>query len=177
MSSSTAHDIREMTGEASHRVTETTKAALTTVQSSGFVQRYIMPSYQWSRQKYEQSPMLVRLMILGFIAMSAIPIGCFMGFMALVTLGCLIVGGIAFLIVEGGFTMFASAFLMPALGVSFLVAGGIGLVAMAAYTGYLVVCFVVGVFRGPVQRGQLERGTEHLTDRAREKASELAHGK
>ncbi|KAG0366495.1 hypothetical protein BGZ54_005273, partial [Gamsiella multidivaricata] len=89
-----------MTGEASHRVTETTKAALTTVQSSGFVQRYIMPSYQWSRQKYEQSPMLVRLMILGFIAMSAIPIGCFMGFMALVTLGCLIVGGIAFLIVE-----------------------------------------------------------------------------
>jgi len=86
--------------EEQSKLTETTKAALSSVQSSGLVQHYVKPAYAYLWGKYSQSPTLVRWLIFGFVAMSAIPIGCFLGFMSLVTIGCLIVGGIAFAIVE-----------------------------------------------------------------------------
>jgi len=96
-SSQTAHDIME---DTSVKVTESTQAALDTVKRSGVVQNYAMPMVRYVRQKYDQSPMVIKVALVSFGALSAIPVTCFLGFMAMITLGCLIVGGIAFTIVE-----------------------------------------------------------------------------
>ena len=41
--------------------------------------------------------------------------------------------------------MFGSVSLLPALGVSLLVACGIGLVSIVAYVGYLMACAALGM--------------------------------
>ncbi|KAF9936722.1 hypothetical protein BGZ65_002084 [Modicella reniformis] len=156
-----------MAEDTSRQVGESTRAALSTVQRTSMVQRYIRPSYDWVVSKYQQSPTAVRLMLAGFGAMSAIPVGCFLAFMGVVTLGCLIVGGIAFAIVEGGFALFGSAFLLPALGVALLISSGVGIVTLFLYCCYIVAIYVVSFFRGP----PIAPAT---SERAREKAPENA---
>lgn len=95
--SSLAHDI--MT-DASVKVSETTRDTVSAVRRSGPVQNYIMPAFNYTRQRYQSSGPLVKITLMTFAALSAIPLACFTGFMGVVTLGCLIVGGIAFTIVE-----------------------------------------------------------------------------
>ncbi|KAI8603368.1 hypothetical protein EDD21DRAFT_402906 [Dissophora ornata] len=160
--------------EETSKLSESTKAAFSSVQSSGLVQHYVKPAYTFLWGKYGQSPTLVRWLIFGFVAMSAIPIGCFLGFMSLVTVGCLIIGGIAFAIVEGGFAMFGSAFLLPTLGVAFLISSGIGLVSLMVYAFYQTAWYVVNLFRSSAEGRQIERGEERLTDRARGKTAETS---
>lgn len=95
--SSLAHDI--MT-DTSLKVSETTRDTVSAVRRSGLVQNYIMPTFNYTRQKYQSSGSLVKITLMTFAALSAIPLACFTGFMGVVTLGCLIVGGIGFTIVE-----------------------------------------------------------------------------
>lgn len=103
--------------DTSIKVTESTQAALATVKQSGIVQNYVMPVARYSRQKYDQSPMVIKVALVSFGALSAIPVTCFLGFMAMITLGCLIVGGLAFTIVEvnGGSLDCAKRFLSAIL--------------------------------------------------------------
>ncbi|KAI1309131.1 hypothetical protein EDD11_004142 [Mortierella claussenii] len=171
---STMDTLQSMAEDTQQKVTETTRSALTTVQSSGIVQRYVRPSYQYLKQRYDNSPLLVRLLVITFGAMSAIPMGCFTAFMSVVTLGCLIVGGIAFTIVEGGFAMFGSAFLLPALGVAFLISCGVGLVVLVAYTSYIVACYVVAFLRGAPDTREVQRRGDQLAERGKEKAAETS---
>ncbi|KAK3843599.1 MAG: hypothetical protein J3R72DRAFT_440376 [Linnemannia gamsii] len=63
-----------------------------------------MPAVNYARTKYQASGLLVKITIITFLALSAVPLACFAGFMGIVTLGCLIVGGIAFSVVEVTFT-------------------------------------------------------------------------
>ncbi|OAQ29194.1 hypothetical protein K457DRAFT_19601, partial [Linnemannia elongata AG-77] len=122
------------------------QSALESVKQMDIVQRYVFPPAGYLKNRYVQAPTSVKIEVIGFGAMSTIPLGCFMGFMGLVTFGCLIVGGVGFII--GGFAMFGSVFLLPALGVSLLVACGVGLISMVAYVGYLMACVVLGMICG-----------------------------
>lgn len=124
------------------------QSVLESVKQMDVVQRYVFPPAGYLNNQYVQAPTSVKIGVIWFGAMSAIPLGCFKGFMGLVTLGCLIVGGVGFTIVEGGFAMFGSVFLLPALGVSLLIACGVGLISMAAYVGYLMACAVLGMICG-----------------------------
>ncbi|OAQ24174.1 hypothetical protein K457DRAFT_1880849 [Linnemannia elongata AG-77] len=130
------------------------------------VQRYVFPPAGYLKNRYVQAPTGVKIGVIGFGAMSAIPLGCFMGFMGLVTLGCFIVGGIGFTIVEGGFAMFGSVFLLPALGVSLLVACGVGLISMVAYIGYLMVCVVLCMICGQGDTREVRRRIREAKQRA-----------
>ncbi|ORZ08749.1 hypothetical protein BCR41DRAFT_373056 [Lobosporangium transversale] len=105
--------------------------------------------------------------------MSAIPLGCFTAFMSLVTLGCLIVGGIGITIVEGGFAILGSAFLLPALGVALLIACGVGLVALFAYTAYTVICYVIAFFRIAPDSREVRRQASEMAERGKERATLL----
>lgn len=53
--------------------------------------------------------------------------------------------------------MFASAFLIPALGVVLLITGGVGLFGLVVYAVYRVASYIVGVVWGPGQRRELQR--------------------
>ncbi|KAG0206491.1 hypothetical protein BGX28_002074 [Mortierella sp. GBA30] len=161
----TAHDIME---DTSVKVTESTQAAISTVKRSGLFQNYVMPVGRYIRQKYSQSPTVLRVSVMSFGLLSAIPVGCFMAFMSLVTLGCVIVGGIAFTIVEGGFAVFGSAFLFPALGVVLLISGSLGLFASVMYVCYMMVMYVVGVIWGAGQRRGVQRSVEGNAEKARQ---------
>ncbi|KAF9280832.1 hypothetical protein BGZ88_011961 [Linnemannia elongata] len=148
---------RDVAQEAPQIVTSKTQSTLEYVKQMDIVQRYVFPPAGYLKNRYVQAPTSVKIGVIGFGAMSAIPLGCFMGFMGLVTLGCLIVGGIGFTIVEGGFAMFGSVFLLPALGVSLLVACGVGLISMVAYVGYLMACAVLGMIWGQVDTRGAQR--------------------
>ncbi|KAF9136505.1 hypothetical protein BG015_003104, partial [Linnemannia schmuckeri] len=124
---SSASSARDIMTDASLKVSETTQNTVSAVRRSGPVQNYIVPAFNYTCQRYQASGPLVKITLMTFMALSAIPLACFTGFMGVVTLGCLIVGGIAFTIVEGGFAMFGSAFLLPALGVVCLVSAALGL--------------------------------------------------
>ncbi|KAF9140373.1 hypothetical protein BG015_001691 [Linnemannia schmuckeri] len=147
---------RDVAQEAPQIMTSKAQSALESVKQMGIVQRYVLPPAGYLKSRYVQAPTSIKLGVIGFGAMSAIPLSCFLGFMVLVTLGCLIVGGIGLTIVESGFAMFGSVFLLPALGVSLLVACGVGLLSMVAYVGYLMVCAVLGMIWG---QGDM-RGTQ-----------------
>ncbi|KAG0202718.1 hypothetical protein BGX33_009530 [Mortierella sp. NVP41] len=148
---------KKATQEAPQIVASKAQSMMDSVKSMGVVQRYVIPPANYVKQRYVQAPTTVKIGIIGFGAMSAIPLGCFAGFMSLITLGCLIVGGIAFTIVEGGFAMFGSVFLLPALGVSLLVACGVGLVSLVAYVGYLLACAVLGLIWGQGDTREAQR--------------------
>ncbi|KAK3828142.1 MAG: hypothetical protein J3Q66DRAFT_394448 [Benniella sp.] len=156
-----------------HRVGESAQSALSSMRQSSLVQRYVSVPSNWVVSKYQQSTAPVRFLLMGFGAMSAIPIGCFLGFMGVVTLGCLVVGGIAITIVEGGCALFGSAFLLPTLGVTFLIACGVGIVTLCLYCCYVVAVYIVSFFRGPTaDRREIDNRTQAATERAREKAPE-----
>lgn len=91
---------KEVAQEAPQIVASKAQSALESVKNMGIVQRYVLPPVGYLKQRYVQAPVTIKIGLIGFGAMSAIPLGCFLGFMSLVTLGCLIVGGIGFTIVE-----------------------------------------------------------------------------
>ncbi|KAH7034042.1 hypothetical protein BKA57DRAFT_185927 [Linnemannia elongata] len=142
------------------------QSVLESVKQMDVVQRYVFPPAGYLKSRYVQAPTGVKIGVIGFGAMSAIPLGCFMGFMGLVTLGCLIVVGVGFTIVEGGFAMFGSVFLLPALGVSLLVACGVGLISMVAYVGYLMACAVLGMICGQGDTREARRRIREAKQRA-----------
>ncbi|KAG0218456.1 hypothetical protein B0O80DRAFT_497008 [Mortierella sp. GBAus27b] len=171
---------QDRVGESSSSAVAATAAA---VRDSSLVRRYIHPPFAWTVNKYQQSPRPVRLLLMSFGVMSVVPVGCFLGFMGVVTLGCLIVGGIAFAIVEGGFALFGSAFLLPALGVALLVACGMGIFSLCISLSYKSANYVIGFFRSPPLDPRLapERRPSvsaidrppSISGRARDKAPEL----
>lgn len=60
--------------------------------------------------------------------------------------------------------MFASAFLLPAMGVVCLVSAALGLFGLVMYTGYLFTCYAVGLIWGSAPkrdvRGNIQQGVE-----------------
>lgn len=60
--------------------------------------------------------------------------------------------------------MFASAFLLPALGVVCLVSAALGLFGLVMYAGYMFTCYVIGLIWGSAAkrdvRGNVQQGTE-----------------
>ncbi|KAH7034346.1 hypothetical protein BKA57DRAFT_442647 [Linnemannia elongata] len=99
---------RDVAQEAPQIVTSKTQSTLEYVKQMGIVQRYILPPAGYLKNRYVRAPTSFKIGVIGFGAMSAIPLGCFMGFMGLVTLGCFIVGGIGFTIVEVRDTFFGN---------------------------------------------------------------------
>lgn len=98
--SETAQSARGIVEGTSAQVQGRTRGALETVKQSWPVQGYIVPTFEWLRAKYNRSPMIIRITVATFGILGAIPLACFFGFMGVVTLGCLIVGGIGASIVE-----------------------------------------------------------------------------
>ncbi|KAK3814500.1 MAG: hypothetical protein J3R72DRAFT_461905 [Linnemannia gamsii] len=76
------------------------RSALDSLKQFSLVQRYILTPAGFIRQRYVQSPLIVKVGLIGLGTMSAIPVGCFVGFMGMVTLGVLFVEGIALAVVE-----------------------------------------------------------------------------
>lgn len=96
----TASSARDIMTDATLKVSETTRDTVSAVKRSGPFQNYLMPAWNYTRQKYQNAGPLVKIMLMTFGALSAIPLACFLGFMGVVTVGCLIVAGIGFTIVE-----------------------------------------------------------------------------
>ncbi|KAF8938995.1 hypothetical protein BGZ47_008346 [Haplosporangium gracile] len=163
-----AEQAREVAQEAPQIMANKAQSVLESVKQMGIVQRYVLPPAGYLKSRYIRAPTNVKIGIIGFGAMSAIPLGCFLGFMALVTLGCLIIAGIGLTIVEGGFAMFGSVFLLPALGVSLLIACGVGLISMVAYVSYLMVCAVLGMIWGQGDTREAQRQMREAKQRADE---------
>ncbi|KAG0375879.1 hypothetical protein BGX24_008561 [Mortierella sp. AD032] len=164
--STTASSARDMMADTSLKVTETTRDAVSTIKRSGPVQNYVMPAFNYAHTKYQTSGPLVKITIMTFLALSAVPLACFAGFMGVVTLGCLIVGGIAFSVVEGGFAMFASAFLLPALGVVCLVSAALGLFGLVMWSGYMFTCYVIGIIWGTGPKRDIQRNIQQGAETA-----------
>ncbi|KAF9911245.1 hypothetical protein EC991_004469 [Linnemannia zychae] len=164
--SATASSARDIMADTSLKVTETTRDAVSTIQRSGPVQNYVMPTYNYARIRYQNAGPLVKIIIMTFLALSAIPLACFTGFLGMVTLGCLVVGGIGFSVVEGGFAMFASAFLLPALGVVCLVSAALGLFGLVMWSGYMFTCYVIGVIWGTGPKRDIQRNIQQGADQA-----------
>ncbi|KAG0248022.1 hypothetical protein BG011_000624 [Mortierella polycephala] len=170
-------DVQSIAQGASQKMTERTKSMLTTVQNWPLVHNYIAPLCNYILSMFYRSPLLVKLSALAFMGMSAIPVGCFLGFMSMVSVGCAIVGGFVFTIVEGAFTVFASVFLLPALGVAFLMASGVGLFSLVGYTCYLITMYLIGLIRSPGAQRQVQQKVDDMSERTREKAPKVVgHG-
>ncbi|KAG0334660.1 hypothetical protein BG004_000320, partial [Podila humilis] len=171
---------------ATERAQQAGNVALTTAQdktrslyskltNNWLVTSYIRPVTNTLVGWYDRSPFLVKITLLALAALSAVPVACFLGFMSLVTAGCLVVGGIAFTIVEGGFATFASAFLIPTLGVTALMAFGVGLSVMVARVCYKMVLYGFGFFKSPDLKAAAEQRTRETVQGAAEKAQEAAY--
>ncbi|KAI1321629.1 hypothetical protein EDD11_003109 [Mortierella claussenii] len=173
--STTAASARNMMEDNTLMVQEKARTTLESVRQSGVVQNYIKPVTDYGRRKYQQSPRLVQITLMAFSALSAVPLACFAGFMAVVTLGCLIVGGIAFTIVEGGFAMLASAFLLPALGLVLLITGALGLFGGVMYAGYIFACYVIGLIWGQGQKRDIQRMAGRAAEQA-DRATDMGAG-
>ncbi|KAF9409593.1 hypothetical protein BGZ94_001901 [Podila epigama] len=147
------------------------------VTSNKMMQSYIMPAARGTKSYYDRSPFVVRATILALVVLSAIPVACFLGFMGFVTAGCLVVGGIAFTIVEGGFATFASAFLIPTLGVTALMAFGVGMTVLVARTCYKMLMYGVGFFKSPDLKATAEARTKESIQTVVDAAARTATGK
>ncbi|KAG9061160.1 hypothetical protein KI688_007498 [Linnemannia hyalina] len=135
---------RDATHETPQIVASKAQSALESVNQMGIVQHYVFPPAGYLKNLYVQAPTSVKIGVVGFGAMSAFPLGCFMGFMGFV-----------------GFAIFSLVFLLPALGVSLLVACGVGLVSMVAYVGYLLSCAVLSMIWG---HGDLRKAKRQIRE-------------
>jgi hypothetical protein len=61
--------------------------------------------------------------------------------------------------------MFASAFLLPALGFALLITGALGLFGLTIYGIYRVGASVIGMIWGPAQSQEVQRTVEHGAER------------
>ncbi|KAG0339200.1 hypothetical protein BG000_002624 [Podila horticola] len=157
MSTSTAHQARDAGEAALATAQDKTKTLYSKLTSNWVVAGYVRPAGTKVKGWYDRCPMLLKATLLALAALSAIPLACFFGFMAIVTAGCLIVGGIAFTIVEGGFATFASAFLIPTLGVTGLMAFGVGMTVLVARVCYKMLMYGVGFFKSPNLKAESEK--------------------
>ncbi|KAF9947898.1 hypothetical protein BGZ70_002445 [Mortierella alpina] len=155
--------LQGMAQDVSTTVTDKTASLVTALRNTSIAQNYILPVLRRARQTYDQSHWTIKVFIASAVAMSAVPVLCFLAFMSVVTVGCLIVAAVAFTIVEGGFSLFGSVFLMPALGVTFLLAGGVGLLFFVLWTCYRMTLTIVGFVWGPGQQRRVEDKTEQWT--------------
>lgn len=89
-----------MMENASVKVSEKTGQAVETIKQWSLVQNYLVPAAQWTGRKYRKAPMAIRFALVSFAALSAIPLAIFLGFMGVVTAGCLVLGGLAVMVVE-----------------------------------------------------------------------------
>ncbi|KAG0335952.1 hypothetical protein BG000_007069 [Podila horticola] len=160
---------QEMMEDTSIKMSEKTGQAVETIKQWGIVQHYLVPAAQWTGHKYQQAPMSIRIALLSFAALSAIPLACFLGFMGVVTSGCLVLGGLAVTVVEGGFAAFGSLFLLPALGVALLVAGGLGLTGMTGFVTYRCAHYVFDKMFGPGTKEAIRGTIEQASGTGREK--------
>ncbi|GJJ68710.1 hypothetical protein EMPS_01056 [Entomortierella parvispora] len=168
--SSSRQATQEIAEDMGNKMTENTRQVVNTVRQLSIVQKYITPAFQYVQQKYRQCPAVLRFSLLTFAALSAVPVACFTGFMAMVTIGCLIVAGIAFTIVEGGFAAFASLFLLPAMGVVLLLTCGLGAVGLIAYACYRTLLYVLAIFNPPAAR-ETQRKVDQGVERAQQRAA------
>ncbi|KAF9428652.1 hypothetical protein BGZ94_001573 [Podila epigama] len=159
-----AHEIME---DAGTKLTESTERTIAAIERSSIVKDYLGPVATYSKQKYRQLPLTVRYTVASFGLLSAIPVACFLGFMAVVTTGCLIVGGLGLTVVEGGFAMFASVFLLPALGVAVLVSGGLGLTAWTGIMTYRAAAFMTDKMFGSGTKESVERKVERKVEQGK----------
>ncbi|KAG0070348.1 hypothetical protein BGZ92_004489, partial [Podila epicladia] len=149
MSSSSTQQARDAGVTALATAQDKTKSLYSKLTSNWVVVGYVRPAGSKVKSWYDRCPVLVKATLLALAALSAVPLACFFGFMTVVTAGCLIVGGIAFTIVEGGFATFASAFLIPTLGVTSLMAFGVGMTVLVARVCYRMLMYGIGFFKSP----------------------------
>ncbi|KAF9391070.1 hypothetical protein CPC16_004612 [Podila verticillata] len=168
MSSSTAQQGRDVGESVLATATDKTKSLYSKATNNWLVASYVRPAGTKVKGLYDRCPILIKVTLLALAALSAIPLACFFGFMAMVTAGCLIVGGIAFTIVEGGFATFASAFLIPTLGVTGLMASGVGMTVLVARVCYKMLMYGVGFFKSPDLKAEAEKRSKDMMHQAGE---------
>ncbi|KAG0082627.1 hypothetical protein BGZ93_002346, partial [Podila epicladia] len=100
MSSSSTQQARDAGVTALATAQDKTKSLYSKLTSNWVVVGYVRPAGSKVKSWYDRCPVLVKATLLALAALSAVPLVCFFGFMTVVTAGCLIVGGIAFTIVE-----------------------------------------------------------------------------
>ncbi|KAF9579521.1 hypothetical protein BGW38_004183 [Lunasporangiospora selenospora] len=144
---------------------ENAKSVVIKMKDSSPVQNYMLPAVRSGIQIYRQSSTSIKVGLLSFGAMGVIPLGCFIGFMAIVTLGCLIVAGIGIMVVEGGFFIFASTFLLPALGFALLIASGLTMFSLTIYGCYFIARYIVNIFRGQTKRPEPQKAIHQGRER------------
>ncbi|KAF9972649.1 hypothetical protein BGZ73_004213 [Actinomortierella ambigua] len=165
--------VKDVYEVSAQKATEMTKGAAASVRESTLVRRLVVPPARFAAQTYNNSPVFVKFSLLTFAAMSTVPIACFLGFMGVVATGLLVIGGIAFAIIEGGFGLFASMFLLPALGVSLLIAGGVGLTSLFMYGSYLAIMFGIGVVRGRGEQAEIEAKARSMGERVGQRMNDI----
>lgn len=92
--------LQGMAQDVSTTVTDKTVSMVTAFRNTSIAQNYIIPVLRRARQTYDRSHWTVKVFLASGVAMSAVPVICFLSFMSVVTVGCLIVAAIAFTIVE-----------------------------------------------------------------------------
>ncbi|KAF9377664.1 hypothetical protein CPB97_010028 [Podila verticillata] len=170
MSTSTAQKGRDVGESVLATATDKTKSLYSKVTHNWLVASYVRPAGTKVKGLYDRCPILIKVTLLALAALSAIPLACFFGFMAMVTAGCFIVGGIAFTIVEGGFATFASAFLIPTLGITGLMAFGVGMTVLVARVCYKMLMYGVGFFKSPDPKVEAEKRSKDMMHQAGEYA-------
>ncbi|KAF9100449.1 hypothetical protein BGX29_006591 [Mortierella sp. GBA35] len=96
----------------------------------------------------QQFLMVLKLTIVTSGAAFLFLFACYLGFLAMVTAGCLLFGGMIAIIVQSGLFFVGSNTLLPMLVLSILIAYGVGLVFLLAYVEYLLVRAIFDVATG-----------------------------
>ncbi|KAG0054668.1 hypothetical protein BGZ83_010688 [Gryganskiella cystojenkinii] len=135
---------KEMLQEATSQVGDLSRSTVAAVEKTGIYQKYIQPNFTRLKAAFDKAPYLIKVGLVLVTGMSAVPLGLFAGFMSIVTVGCLILGGIAFSVVESGFATFGSLFLLPTLGVTLLIASGVGFIGFCLFATYVVLNKIFG---------------------------------
>ena len=100
MAEQTYPSTTEMLHDATRMTHVQALSAFSTVRKTGVFQNYIQPVFVRVKELFNRAPLLFKIGLLGFCGLSAIPLGCFFGFMSIVTVGSFVLGGIAFSVVE-----------------------------------------------------------------------------
>lgn len=91
---------KEMMLDESKKAAEKAMSSFRAVANTGFCKNVLLPFWNGVKSLYNRAPLLARVGILIVVGMSIIPVGCFAGFMTIITVGCFVLGAIAFSVVE-----------------------------------------------------------------------------
>jgi len=100
MEASAGESAKEMLNVATAKASEATRSSGAAVDKTGFFPKYIQTNFVRIRGLFDNSPYPVKVGLLIIGGMSAIPLGIFVSFMTMVTIGCFVLGSIAFSVVE-----------------------------------------------------------------------------